>query len=144
MTSGVIAPMTAAMASDVSWNDANPRVCATANARPPGIAARKMRQVSGAFASHAMSSATGTAIQFRAVAIVRAPVSTARTNSGPTPQRSTTSIDRPVPEPGIVADTRAVGHPRIPSHSRQSRNAERTCTWVAHYEPGYPARDVRS
>ena len=41
ITSGVTAPITAAMASDVSWNDANPSVCATANASPPGIATRR-------------------------------------------------------------------------------------------------------
>ena len=46
-----------------------------------------------------MRIATGTAIQFRAVAIVSAPASTARTNSGPMPQRSTTTNTAPYPSP---------------------------------------------
>ena len=87
--------MIVVMASDVSRNDANPSVCAIANVTPPGIARRSQRQVSGVLASHAMPNAIGTAIQFRAVAMVSAPASTARTNSGPIPHRNTTNTTAP-------------------------------------------------
>src|SRR5262245_41595073 len=91
ITSGDIALMSAAFASDVSCNDANASVCAIANVRPPASATRSVRQVTGDFASHAISNATGTASQFLAAAIVSTDASTARTNSGPIPQSTTTS-----------------------------------------------------
>ena len=91
MITGEIAPIRAALASDVSWNDAKPRVCATANSIPPGIAALSHRQLSGALASQATAPTTGTANQFRQNAIVNGDESTDRTNSGPHPHRKTTT-----------------------------------------------------
>src|SRR5262245_3410281 len=90
MSTGHTAAINTAFASDVCWNDANDSVCDTTNARPPTSAAFIHRHVSGAFTSHATTSITGTAIQFRTAAIVRADASIARTNNGATPHRNVT------------------------------------------------------
>ena len=91
MSTGVIAPMSTALASDVSWNETNASVWASVHAMPPAIDAFITLQVRGALASRAITSMTGTAIQYRTAMIVSGDASIARTNSGPMPQRTVTT-----------------------------------------------------
>src|SRR5262245_44328812 len=119
MSSGEIELMTAAIARDVSWNAAKPSVCAIAKSRPPGIAAFNHRHVSGAFTSAATRIITGTVIQLRIVAMVGAEESTARTNSGPIPQSSTTTATAAYPSRVSLRTRGGLVTSCIPSHAGQ-------------------------